>query len=121
MTWTYQQSTGKLWAPRGRQITVGYSGHGEGKNSPAHQDIRNVGPIPRGLWRIGPAYDSQRVGPMALPLDPIGHDCCGRTYFRAHGDSAKHPGEASKGCVILGRMIRERINASPDKELMVVE
>ncbi len=119
--WQYSQSTGYLWDDRGLIIAQGYSGHGEGKNSPKHQAIKSVGPIPRGQYVIGEPYDSKNVGPFALPLIPTGHDALGRTDFRVHGDSSKHPGEASHGCMIFPRSIRQIIHDSNDKVLQVIE
>lgn len=119
--WIYSQSTGNLWDPGGNILTAGYSGYGEGKNNPAMQAVKNVGPIPRGRYYIGNAYDSDKVGKFALPLEPIDHDCLGRTYFRIHGDSRSDPGNASRGCVIAGRKERHIIADSFDKEFLVIE
>jgi hypothetical protein len=44
----------------------------------------------------------------------------GRFGFFIHGDSILNPGWASDGCVILGRMVRQRIAASGDPLLEVV-
>lgn len=119
--WLYSQSTGILWDDRGLQRAEGYSGHGKGKNTPKHEAIKNVGPIPRGLYVIGEPYDSANIGPHALPLYPSGHDCLGRTFFRIHGDSISNPGNASRGCVILNRREREFIHNSTDRIFKVIE
>jgi hypothetical protein len=50
----------------------------------------------------------------------VGHNARGRTLFRIHGDSVKQPGEASSGCIILGRTLREAINSGKIKLLLVV-
>lgn len=98
----------------------GYSGHGEGKNDPSKENVRSVGPIPRGMWRVtGKPYNSKRVGPYALVLEPVGHDAHGRTAFRVHGDSVKAPGTASNGCIVVPRWARERIYKSGDRDLLV--
>lgn len=117
----YSQSSGQLWDDAGEVMGIGYSGHGEGKNNPLLQGVRNVGPIPRGYWVIAGVYDSARVGPLTLRLEPHLHDALGRTYFRIHGDSIKNPGEASKGCIIQGRVIRQAMVDSKDKLLLVIE
>lgn len=119
--WLYSQRTGELWNGEGQWLASGYSGFGSGKNNPNLEDVRNVGPIPRGLYKIGTAYDSSRVGPCAIPLEPVDHDCHGRCDFRAHGDSRSNPGTASKGCIILPRKIRNQICDSEDKQLKVIE
>jgi hypothetical protein len=38
-------------------IATGYSGIGDGKNDPTKQCIEDVGPIPRGDYKIGDAVD----------------------------------------------------------------
>jgi hypothetical protein len=85
MTWQYDQATGCL-SHDGRPVGTGYSGHGEGVNNPAMQDVRSVGPIPRGQWSIGPARLQPILGPVAMPLAPEeGTETFGRTGFWAHG------------------------------------
>lgn len=118
---TYSQSTGHLWDRRGIIIATGYSGHGRGKNEPRHEVLAFVGPIPRGVWIIGEPYDSDNVDPFALPLTPSGHGAQGRDNFAIHGDSISDPGNASRGCIVLNRDIRERIHSEGVRVLQVVE
>jgi hypothetical protein len=119
MAWTYNQSSGHL-SHNGQVVAIGYSGHEEGKNNPAMQQVPNVGPIPQGRYSIGPPRDSAKVGPFALPLEPEpGTNTFGRSAFMIHGDSIVHPGTASEGCVILLREARNLIAASGDAELVV--
>jgi len=119
--WVYRQHTGFLFNDAGDMVAVGYSGAGEGKNNPAMQGIRSVGPIPRGLWVIGEAYNSKRIGPLALPLYEHLHNALERTFFLIHGDSISNPGNASLGCLIFSRKVREAIIASNDRLLKVIE
>lgn len=126
MIYTYQQANGLIWGPLGQLIGKGYSGAPEGKNDYNKQGIKNVGPIPIGLWTIDGYYDSQSLGPDVIVLNPFRHDACGRTWFRIHGDSKSSPGSASKGCIVLPRETRQMILAgySTDKFnsfLMVVQ
>jgi hypothetical protein len=44
----------------------------------------------------------------------------GRAGFLIHGDSLEHPGTASLGCIVLGRLYREAIWASGDHQLQVI-
>lgn len=127
MTWRWDQSAGEL-SRDGSFVSKGYSGAGRGKNNPALQGVQGVGPTPAGRWKIVRVYDSANVGPFTLALDPVDakpgddrHEPTGRIAFRIHGDSIRAPGTASRGCIILPRVIRERIWASRDRDLVVVE
>ena len=124
--WTYKQSTGDL-LHNGRHIGYGYAGHEEGINNPAMQDVRAVGPIPRGLWRITAPYNSDTTGVYtmkllakdAAPGDDT-HQPTGRGAFRIHGDNRQMDRSASHGCIILARSYREIIWQSGDHDLEVV-
>jgi hypothetical protein len=117
--WTYSQGTGKLFDPEGKHVATGYSGKGRGKNNCDMQHVRNVGPIPQGIYTIGKPYNSAKVGPFALPLTPDpSNEMHGRSAFLIHGDNKT--GTASEGCIILGRMIRDRISYSVERKLKVV-
>jgi hypothetical protein len=52
----YVQKTGKLTLD-GKEVSTGYSGKGDGKNNPAKEKEKNIGPIPAGLWKIGNARE----------------------------------------------------------------
>ena len=120
MTWRWREATGEL-SHDGEVIAHGYSGLDAGKNNPALVAATGIGPIPCGEWTMAGVYDSPKVGPFAIILDPnTGTETFGRSSFRIHGDSISHPGSASHGCVILPRPIREQIWASGDRALEVV-
>ena len=104
-----------------RMSGVGYSGRGAGRNNPSLENIQNIGPIPRGRYRIGPQYTHQSKGPVTMTLTPVGHAARGRTHFLIHGDSINHPGDASEGCIVLSRPVRQVIAASGDTEIEVVQ
>jgi len=127
--WFYSQSTGAFtWD--GLTIATGYSGWddgdgvkepGEGKNDPATQEQRSIGPVPRGQWHIGPAFDHPTKGPAVMQLDPhLGTETFGRSGFLIHGDSIRAPGTASHGCIILPRSLRRLIDASKERNLEVI-
>lgn len=119
MTWWYEQANGTL-SQNGTIVASGYSGHGDGKNNPALQNVPDVGPIPVGSYSIGEPCDTQTHGPYVLRLTPDAkNDMCGRAGFLIHGDSKEHPGTASHGCIILPRAVREQIWASGDRILEV--
>jgi hypothetical protein len=124
MAWEWAQATGTL-SRNGRVVSRGYSGKGRGKNNPSLQGVAGLGPIPKGQWRIMGVYNSKNVGPFTLTvfaddgsLDDT-HQETGRGAFRIHGDSIRAPGTASKGCIILPRVIREEIWRSGDRQLIV--
>jgi hypothetical protein len=115
--WIYAIASGAL-SRDGEICGRGYSGRGEGRDHPDKVTVPMVGPIPPGRYRIGPAYRHARLGPVTMNLDPLpGTDMFGRSLFRIHGDNAAH--DASHGCIILSRALRDEIAASPDRLLDV--
>jgi hypothetical protein len=119
---TYGQRSGLLQHD-GVFIGSGYSGGGDGKDNPKLQAVRNVGPIPVGKYTIGApeALEGGPHGPFVLPLTPDpANEMFGRSGFLIHGDSVNHPGEASKGCIVMAWAIREAIVKWGDPELQVV-
>lgn len=116
--WTYNQANGEL-AQDDTVVATGYSGHAEGRNNPAMQDVVAVGPIPIGIYTIGEPCDTETHGPFVLRLTPDpGNDMCGRAGFLMHGDNARH--DASQGCIIMPFTVRKRVWASGDHNLQVV-
>ena len=116
--WKYVQSSGDLFL-NGQYMETGYSGAvPDGKNNPAKECVRDVGPIPRGYYDIG----SAKVGPtpVTLPLTADKPNYCNpaRSGFLIHGDNST--GTASQGCIIISRGMRETIADSSDKRLLVV-
>lgn len=107
----YQISTGDITGSDGVQIGAGYSGQPECKNDPTKCDQHEQGPIPPGKYAVGEPEDTETHGPFVLPLTPYPENqMYGRSGFLIHGDSVKHPGTASKGCIIAPRAVRETIN-----------
>jgi type VI secretion system (T6SS) effector TldE1-like protein len=120
-SWTYAQKTGELQKD-GAHVANGYSGAGDGKNNPELQTVHNVGPIPEGDWTIsGPPVNTAAHGPYVLRLTPNSEtETFGRSGFLMHGDSQEHPGEASQGCIIMPRPVRQQVWTSGDRDLKVV-
>lgn len=120
MAWHYEQLTGRLFRPDGSLIGIGYSGAFECKNVPEAQPIKNRGPIPIGIYHIGPPVDTFTHGPFVLHLlpDPA-NDMFGRKGFLIHGDSVVAPGTASEGCIIMSPDVRHAIAESDDSDLVV--
>ena len=125
MTWTYQQSTGKLFDPDGDQRWTGYSGGNCGKNpdgvnNPAMENVACVGPLPVGNYTFGTPVEHSRLGPFAIPLHPAQDNVMfGRGGFFMHGDTTPS-GNASEGCVIMPRMIRIACWAHDDHNIDVI-
>lgn len=120
--YTYNQANGYI-SQDGHLLGQGYSGHGNGLNNPALEQVPSTGPIPRGLWEFGQAVNHPHLGPVAIPITPKdGTNTYGRGGFFAHGDEVGHVGEniASHGCIIAARGIRDHIEAGTDKDLEVV-
>lgn len=102
-------------------LGYGYSGNGDDKLNQAAESVVGHGPIPRGLWTIGPAHEDGHLGVLVMNLDPApGTNTFGRTLFRIHGDSIEHPGDASDGCIILALTLRKIISSSADRALTVL-
>lgn len=119
--WVYEQITGNLFEDGIELLSTGYSGSGEGKNNPEMQHVADVGPIPCGDYTIEQPIDTAEHGPFVLPLRAAtANEMFGRSGFLIHGDSIASPGNASKGCIILSREIRETIWSSRVIALRVV-
>jgi|SRR6185312_8204516 len=118
----FEFSVGKHTLTRNGETVEGgdqcYSGTGPGRNNVEMEDARNVGPIPRGKYRIGPAHDDPERGPCVMALTPmLGTNEFGRSGFLIHGNNAEN--DASHGCLIAPPMVRDFINASQDRILFV--
>jgi hypothetical protein len=129
---TYSQGIGTLSAPDGF-LATGYAGADAGKNNPAMQDVKNVGPLPRGKYTItgpecvGTAFPcpdchgatAHRHGPYVLRLHPVqGNEMFGRAGFLIHGSNAA--GTASEGCICIDRASRQLVISEGYTELEVV-
>ena len=120
--WQYEIATGRLYDDSGEVVATGYSGSGDYKNDANAQSMRNLGPIPEGLYLIGLPRNTVTHGPFVLPLEPNSENLMwGRSGFLIHGDSVVDPGSASEGCIIMPRAVREQIANSQDHDLKVVD
>lgn len=123
--WLFESRTGKMYDPTGKHVWTGYAGGNEGKNpegvnNPDMQDVRCVGPLPEGKYSFGTPVPQSHLGPFAIPLIPDpSNDMLGRSDFYCHGDTTPS-GNASEGCIIMPRAIRNAMWASPDHQLQVV-
>jgi hypothetical protein len=119
MSWTYEQKTGRLLLD-GNYIATGYSGHGAGVDNPGLESVAEVGPLPEGTYTIGEAFLNPRTGPISMRLTCVSGDEFGRSEFLIHGDNSAMNQTASEGCIILPHAVRVAIDASADRELIVV-
>lgn len=98
---------------------VGYAGRGRGRNNPDLQSVKNTGPLPVGSYRVSLPYSDVRKGPLVFRLTPEPSNAMyGRGGFLIHGDNVR--GDASEGCIILGRADREMIARQNVRRLTVV-
>ena len=118
--WKYEQRSGAFYRPNGERLVLGYAGHGEGVNNPELESTPDVGPIPKGLWQIGPAFTHQKAGPVTMRLQMQKGSLFGRSGFLIHGDNPKGDRSASNGCIILPRWARLEVAGSTVKSLLVV-
>lgn len=124
--WTFEISTGKFFDPTGAFVSKGYAGGNEGKNpeginNPEMTGVKDIGPLPEGLYTMGEPVEHSRLGPFAVPLTPDpANEMFGRGGFFCHGDTAALDHSASEGCIILPRAIRELAWNSSDHRLQVV-
>lgn len=119
--WTYSQKSGWMKRPDGVVIGTGYSGAQPYVNRPLAEGRENEGPIPTGNYKMLTAYDHDNLGPCSIPLEPApDNEMHGRDDFFIHGDTASMDQTASQGCIIMTRAVRDEINTSDVKELVVV-
>lgn len=83
-----------------------YAGMDIGKNNVAMQSVHDVGPLPAGVYTIGPLMihppgdPLRHLGPcMMLTPDPA-NEMFGRSGFFIHLDNPAHPGFSSNGCIV---------------------
>lgn len=132
---TFSQSTGRFWRGAFSASEAieywGYAGNstraltdpfdpkvnkffpGEGRNNPAMQTIKMLGPLPRGCYTIGKPYTHPTLGILTFNLIPDqGVQMYDRGDFRIHGDHKVPPfGLASEGCIVVSHAARVRLAA----------
>lgn len=121
MAWVYNVNKRTFYLNENLQFKAKYAGAPGYKNDTQYECIANKGPLPRGKYRIvGQPFKHPTAGKFTLRLQPYAsNNMCGRAGFLIHGDSDKHPGEASNGCIVLDPRLRQRIWESMEKELIV--
>ena len=119
---TYHQSTGQLTGSNGTPRLAGYAGFGSGLNNPDKQDQHDIGPLPRGRYKMTALINSPHTGLATIVLDPDpANQMFGRSGFRIHGDNAAANHTASNGCIIAGHTAdRTAIWNAGDHDLQVL-
>jgi hypothetical protein len=107
-------------------VGSGYSGIGAGLNNPAMQNVDSTGPLPQGLYNIGPQKDNMTSDNhnliMSMRLTPNAkNQMFHRAGFLIHGPHGNDHHDSSNGCPILSRSIRDQIGSSDDKCFQVVQ
>ena len=114
---TYSQHWGELRDSEDKTLGVGYSGKGEARDNGELEGQKDKGPIPRGNYKVAEIVDdpndprNQKMGPHILRLEPADQQtrdrlaAMNRDGFYIHGGGA----DASTGCIIMGRTVREGI------------
>jgi hypothetical protein len=130
---TYQQATGRWLNDMDEVVGIGYAGgdqgrHPEGKNNPALESEKDIGPLPAGnyhadymvLWH-------PRLGHYVIHLKPdektrakiIAYGRDPDSFFN-HGDNPAHPGESSDGCPVNSLDVRQAFWQGTDHDIQVV-
>lgn len=118
---TFDRKSGRLTDNNGKLIATVWSGHGDAANDPSREREKGIGPLPAGLYKVGAPRDGGHLGPFVMDLTMIEGDSFGRDLFRMHGDHANdNDHSASDGCIIASLLVRQRVDAEPDRLLRVV-
>ena len=123
--WTFEITTGKFYDPTGAYVSTGYAGGNCGKNpegidNPADEGLKDIGPLPEGLYTLGTPVAHSQLGAFAIPLIPDpSNDMKGRGGFYLHGDTTP-PGNASEGCIVQPLTTRNAVWQSADHQIQVV-
>lgn len=111
LVFTYQQKTGQFWDHNGNEYYLGYAGSltGNGKNDPEKQHVRNVGPLPRGLYLMEEVSHHDKFK-RCIRLVPEDESIMfNRDAFYIHGFSSKKPDDSSLGCPIMSKNWRHAL------------
>jgi len=124
MNTTFNRAEGRWYGPDGAVLGSAWAGNDasptfnpkkvHGKNNPAMDHLKNIGPLPAGDWIVGPWHTHPTLGPICAYLVPAeGTDAKGRSGFAIHGpdrDPATY-GQESRGCIATPRPTRLRVKA----------
>jgi hypothetical protein len=106
--WLYVQDSGYLYWQRA-YITTGYAGQGKGLNNADYQHVVGIGPIPRGRWLMGRAFEQHPTSATIRLTACPETEAEGRSGFLIHGGRRTGARTASRGCIILPKHVRQRM------------
>jgi len=114
----YNQQSGRMDCT-GPGSGQGHSGRGPGYNNPEYNNVRDMGPLPKGCYIVGAPYDAPgTTGPISRRLDPFTPDFPysdrDAGSFRMHGGGE----DSSSGCMIMPPSTRRAI---PTGEMICVD
>jgi hypothetical protein len=122
LSWLFQIVRGRILKPNGQLHCAAYSGAPGFIDNPQFECFKNLGPICEGVYDMVAMVDDPEHGPDCIILKPrFGNMMYGRDGFMWHGDSKKHPGCASLGCVVSIRLARDAAWQSNDHVFEVVK
>jgi len=105
----YEQATGEFYID-GKFLAKGYAGNGAHANDTASEHLEDLGPLPRGRYRMTYIGQHPKMGPIVTRLTPMsGTEMFGRDKMLIHGDNKDLNRTGSSGCIVLPRPARERI------------
>ena len=73
--WAFEITTGNMYDPNGKLVSSGYAGGNCGKNpegidNPDDEGLKNIGPLPEGIYTFGTPVEHSQLGAFAIPLIP---------------------------------------------------
>ncbi len=104
----YRQASGTLWLNGSIVEQSAYSGKGLGLNNPKLERIKNVGPLPAGLYRLAGPISEPTARTFRLIYEG-GPGLFGRDGFLVHGGNAGR--DSSRGCIVASRKVRQLLRA----------
>jgi hypothetical protein len=124
--WTFKQANGQF-RHDGNLVATGYAGRDAGKNNPAMENVKGIGPLPAGRYKAVELIEVHpKLGKYVIHLVPdedtrkkiVGYGRNPDSFFE-HGDSKEHPGLASHGCICVELAARMKFWKSPDDDKWV--
>jgi hypothetical protein len=106
---------------------TGHAGNGAGLNNPAMQNVIDVGPLPRGRYKIAPWIEGLRdgdlkhLGPLTAELIPQPDENGSLDWMLGRGGFYIHGPIFSAGCMAQLEPERVAMSQSGDTDLTVVE